>query len=195
MRISVTIGVLIFGWLAVSCSTEKKATKAFRNGEYQKAIGLYKKAKSKEPGKVNYFVAESYRLSNRLKEAEKYYEKAGGRGIDKDSVQFYYAESLKANAKYEEARKELEELQNRTVNEKMKDRAQAEIDGLQYLSNLKQKPSYYRVKNLELLNSPYSEYAPAYLNNELYYTSSRSNGKIYEATGTPFTNLFKVASR
>lgn len=195
MRVSVTIGVLLLGLWVVSCSTEKKATKAFRNGEYQSAIDLFKKAKSKEPGKVNYFVAESYRLSNRIKEAEKFYEKAGGRGVDKDSVQFYYAQSLKANAKYDEARKELEELQNRTVNEKMKDRARAEIDGLQYLSNLKQHPSYYRIKNLELLNSQYSEYAPAYLNNELYYTSSRSNGKIYEATGTPFTNLFKVASR
>jgi len=194
-KIRVTIGVLFFGLLAVSCSTEKKAVKAYRNGEYQSAIDLFKKTKSKEPGKVNYFVAESYRLSNRLKESEKYYEKAGGRGIDKDTVQFYYAQSLKANAKYDEARKELEELQNRTANEKMKDRAAAEINGLQYLSNLKQKPSYYRIKNLELLNSQYSEYAPAYLNNELYYTSSRSNGKIYEATGTPFTNLFKVASR
>jgi outer membrane protein OmpA-like peptidoglycan-associated protein/Tol biopolymer transport system component len=194
-KISVTIGVLVLGLLAVSCSTEKKATKAFRNGEYQSAIDLFKKSKPKEPGRANYFVAESYRLSNRLKDAEKYYEKAGGRGVDKDSIQFYYAQSLKANSKYEEARKELEELQNRTANEKLKDRARAEIDGLQYLSNLKQKPSYYKIKNLELLNSPFSEYAPAYLNNELYYTSSRSNGKIYEATGTPFTNLFKVASR
>jgi outer membrane protein OmpA-like peptidoglycan-associated protein len=194
-KISVTIGVLVLGLLAVSCSTEKKATKAFRNGEYQSAIDLFKKSKPKEPGRANYFVAESYRLSNRLKDAEKYYEKAGGRGVDKDSIQFYYAQSLKANAKYDEARKQLDELQNRTANEKLKDRARAEIDGLQYLTNLKQKPSYYKVKNLELLNSPFSEYAPAYLNNELYYTSSRGNGKIYEATGTPFTNLFKVASR
>ena len=178
-----------------SCSTEKKATKAFRNGQYQSAIDLLKKSNSREPGKVNFFIAESYRLSNRLKDAEPYYEKAGGRGIDKDSVQFYYAQSLKANAKYEEARKQLEELQSRTTNEKMKDRANAELNGLQYLSNLKQKPSYYRIKNLELLNSQHSEYAPAYLNNELYYTSSRGNGKIYEATGTPFTNIFKVASR
>jgi peptidoglycan-associated lipoprotein len=193
--IRVTIWFLILGLLWISCSTEKKATKAFRNGEYQNTIDLFKKSKPREPGKANYFVAESYRLSNRLKESEAYYEKAGGRGVDKDSIQFYYAQSLKANAKYDEARKELEELQNRTTNEKLKDRARADIDGLQYLANLKQKPSYFRIKNLELLNSPASEYAPAYLNNELYYTSSRGNGRIYEATGTPFTNLYKVASR
>jgi peptidoglycan-associated lipoprotein len=190
-----TIFFIFIGLLAVSCSTERKATKAFVRGEYQNAIDLFKKSKPREPGKANYFIAESYRLSNRIKDAEPYYAKAGGRGIDKDSIQFYYAQSLKANAKYDDARKELEELQNRTSNEKLKDRARAEVDGLNYLSNLRQKPSYYRVKNLELLNSPASEYAPVYLNNELYYTSSKGNGKIYEATGTPFTNLFKVASR
>ena len=194
-KIKITIAVLTWLLLVISCSTEKKAMKAFRNGEYQNAISLLKKTKSKEPGKVNFFIAESYRQSNRMKDAEVYYEKAGGRGIDKDTIQFYYAQSLKANAKYDEARKELEELQARTSNEAMKDRARAELNGLQYLSTLKQNPSYYRIKNLELLNSPASEYAPAYLNNELYYTSSRGNGRIYEATGTPFTNLYKVASR
>jgi len=194
-KIKVPIVLIVLGLLAMACSTERKATKAFVRGEYQNAIDLFKKSKPREAGKANYFVAESYRLSNRIKDAEAYYEKAGGRGIDKDSIQFYYAQSLKANSKYDEARKQLGELQNRTVNEKLKDRARAEIDGLGYLANLKQKPSFYRVKNLELLNSPASEYAPAYLNNELYYTSSRGNGRIYEATGTPFTNLYKVASR
>jgi peptidoglycan-associated lipoprotein len=179
----------------VACSSERKAQKLFLSGEYQNTIALLKKTKSREPGKANFFIAESYRLSNRLKEAEQYYAKAGGKGIDKDSVQFYYAQSLKANAKYPEAQKQLEELQARTANEALKDRARAEIDGLNYLTKLREKPSYYRVKNLELLNSPASEYAPAYLGNELYFTSSRGSGKIYGATGMPFTNIFKVASR
>ncbi|MFZ2906402.1 MAG: OmpA family protein [Cyclobacteriaceae bacterium] len=194
-RVSITIGFLVLGALIASCSTERKATKAFNNGEYQNAIGLFKRAKGREPKKTNYFIAESYRLSNRLKEAEEYYAKAGGSGIDKDTIQYYYAQSLKANAKYEEAKKVLQELQGRTTNEAIKDRANAELNGLEYLSTLRQHPNYYRIKNLELLNTPASEYAPSFLNNELYYTSSRGNGKIYEATGTPFTNLYKVSSR
>lgn len=189
------VPVFVLAILVVACSIEKKATKAFLRGEYQSTIDLFKKSNSREAGKKNYFIAESYRLSNRLKDAEPFYEKAGGRGIDKDSVQFYYAQSLKANSKYDEAGKQLEEIVARTSNEQLKDRANAEIQGLKYLGDLRQKQSYYRVKNLELLNSPASEYAPAYLNNELYYTSSRGNGKIYEATGTPFTNLYKVTSR
>lgn len=187
--------IILIVVLGSSCSPEIKATKAFLSGEYQNTITLLKKTKPRDPAKANYFIAESYRLSNRIKEAEAYYAKAGGKGIDKDSIQFYYAQSLKANAKYDEAKKQFELLQANTVNESLKDRARAEIDGLAYISTLKENPSYYRVKNLELLNSAASEYAPAYLNNELYFTSSRGNGKIYGATGMPFTTLYKVASR
>jgi outer membrane protein OmpA-like peptidoglycan-associated protein len=179
------------------CSAEKKANKAFRLGKYQTTIDLYKKILSSNPNnrKANYFVAESYRLSNRSKEAEAFYEKAGGKGIDDDSVKFYYSQSLKANGKYAEAKKVLEDLSNRTTNVPLKDRADAEAKGLDYLAKLDEKHSYYKVKNLELINTPSSEYSPVFLNNELYFTSSRGKDRIYEATGTPFTDIYKVASR
>ncbi|MCU0396813.1 MAG: OmpA family protein [Cyclobacteriaceae bacterium] len=178
-----------------SCSVEKKATKAFRSGKYQNVISLYKNGKPKDQAKANYYIAESYRLTNRLKEAEPYYAKAGGAGVDKDSVQFYYAQALKANTKYDESRQQLDELIKRSSNEKLKARANNEYEGLANLASLKERSSYYKVKNLELLNTPGSEYAPVYLNNELYFTSSRGNGKIYEAEGKPYTGIFKVATR
>ncbi|HLT71318.1 MAG TPA: OmpA family protein, partial [Cyclobacteriaceae bacterium] len=43
--------------------------------------------------------------------------------------------------------------------------------------------------------TPAGEYAPVYLNNELYFSSNRGTGKIYEATGTPYSDLYKVATR
>lgn len=192
MKYTVVI-VFVAGLLVIGCSVEKKALKSFNRGEYQNTINLLKGSKAGNSGHANFLIAESYRLSNRAKEAEKYYEKA--KGFDKDSIQFYYSQALKANGKYEEAKKQLEELQARTTNEALKDRAAAELNGLAYLNSLRQKQSYYRVKNLELLNTPASEYSPAYLNNELYYTSSSGNGRIYEATGTPFTSIYKVSSR
>jgi outer membrane protein OmpA-like peptidoglycan-associated protein len=181
----------------VSCGIEKKANKAFVLGKYQNSIDLYKKVagKNQSSGKANYFIAESYRLSNRPKEAEAFYAKAGGKDIDSDSVQFYYAQSLKANSKYAEARQQLDELIKSSANTALKDRAQAEMDGLAYLEKLNETESYYKVKNLELINTPAAEYSPVFLNNELYFTSSRGNDKIYEATGTPFTDIYKVASR
>jgi peptidoglycan-associated lipoprotein len=185
------------GLLLVGCSAEKKAIRNFRNGKYQTAIEIFKKqldnpAKS---ARANYFIAESYRLSNRTKEAEPFYEKAGGRGINKDSVKFYLAESLKANGKYDAARAQLEDLRNTAAEDKMKDRAQAGINAIEHLNDINSRPSYYKIKNLELINTPASEYSPVFLNNELFFTSSRGKGKIYEATGTPFTDIYKVASR
>lgn len=183
--------------LLAACSTEKKATKAFQLGKYQTAIELYSKLLKDNPrdGNYNYMVAESYRLSNRLKDAETYYMNAGGRGVNKDSMQFYYAQSLKSNGKYGEARKQLDELVRNASIDQLKDRASAELDGLAYLEKLDGNENFYRVKNLELINTPAGEYAPVYLNNELYFSSNRGTGKIYEATGTPYSDLYKVATR
>ncbi len=45
------------------------------------------------------------------------------------------------------------------------------------------------------MNTPFAEYAPAYSNNELYFASSRANERIYEAAGTPFTDLYQVDTK
>lgn len=192
-----TFFFLIALLLLDSCSLEKKATKAFNVGKYQTAIDLNKKILQKNPnnGKANYFIAESYRLSNRLKEAEAYYAKAGGRGINNDSIQFFRAQSLKADGKYAEAKTAYNDLINTTSIDALKDRARGEMNGIDYLARLDEKHSYYKVKNLEAINSPASEYSPVYLNNELYFTSSRGDGKIYEAEGKPFTDLYKVVTK
>lgn len=190
VRVLILMGVVLIG----ACSPEKKARKSFRLGKYEAVIDYYKSVARKQPnnGPANYYIAESYRLSNRIKESEPYYAKAGGKGVNPDSVKLYYAKSLQANAKYEEARQVLEELESTTADEKMKARAYRELDGINYLDKLAQKKSYYKIKNLEAINTPFTEYAPVYSNNELYFTSSRSNGRIYEATGTPFTDLYKA---
>lgn len=190
--------LLLIPVLLGACSAEKKAAKAFKLGKYQSSISMYKKMLNSSPnnGRANYFVAESYRLSNRIKEAEPFYAKAsGGRGIDKDTIKLYYAQSLKANGKYAEAKNQLEEVAASTTVNAMKDRVNSEIKGLNYLSSLNEKTSYYRVKNMELINTNAAEYSPVFLNNELYFTSSRGSDKLYEATGTPFTDIYKVASR
>ena len=195
MKISLNIGFLIL--FLFSCSPEKKVKTAFKYAKYEKVIKYYKGILAKQPksGKANYFIAESYRLSNRIKEAEAYYAKAGGPGIVKDSVLLYYSKALQANAKYDEAKKTLEELEASSEDEKIKDRARKELEGLNYLGRLAEMKSYYRVKELETLNTPFAEYAPAYSNGVLYFASSRANSRIYEASGTPFTDIYQVDTK
>ncbi|WHZ07462.1 MAG: Outer membrane lipoprotein omp16 precursor [Cytophagales bacterium] len=194
VKIFSLIGLVLL--LILSCSPEKKAEKSFQFAKYEKAIAYYKGVLAKQPNnfKANYFVAESYRLSNRIKEAEPFYAKAKGRGSKKDSIGLYYAKSLQANGKYEEAKKELEEVVSNTENDELKTRVQKELQGLEVLSSL-QKKDYYRVKNLETLNTPFAEYGPAYSNSELFFASSRANTRIYEASGTPFTDIYQVDTK
>lgn len=183
--------------LLASCSAEKKALKNFRLAKYEPTIGHFLKKLKKNPndGEANFYVAESYRLSNRIRMAEPFYAKASGRGIDRDTVLFHLAQAQEVNQKYDEARKTLESIIANSGNERLKDRAQSEINGIDFLEQLNGKTSYYKVKNLDLLNTPSAEYSPVFLNNELYFTSTRGGGKVYEAHGTPFSKLYKVASR
>jgi outer membrane protein OmpA-like peptidoglycan-associated protein len=180
-----------------SCSPEKKVQKSFKFAKYENVISYYKNVLKKQPNnpKASYYVAESYRLSNRIKEAEPFYAKIKGRGARKDSVGLFYAKSLQANGKYDQARKELEDLVSTSEDENIKDRAQKELKGLDYLARLTEKKNYYRVKNLETLNTPFAEYGPAYSNSVLYFASSRANDRIYEASGTPFTDLYQVDTK
>ena len=103
---SVRVVLILLGILLLGCSPERKAMKSFRYGKYESVIDYYKGAIRKDlnNAKAYYYIAESYRLSNRIKEAEPFYAKAGGKGISADSVKLYYAKSLQANAKYEEIR-------------------------------------------------------------------------------------------
>lgn len=187
---AVSFFVIIF---LLGCSPEKRIMKSLRFGKYQNVITYYKSVLEKDPNnsKANYYTAESYRLSNRIKESEPFYAKAKG-GVNRDSVTLFYAQALKANGKYNEAKSQLEDLVMSTKDEDFKGQVQREIDGLNYIDELSRKHSYYKVKSLDAINTPLSEYSPAYLNGELYFTASRDDSRTYLATGTPFTKLYKA---
>jgi len=94
------IGVLmVVGW---SCSQKiagpKGADGSFDVGEYDVAILAYENMLKDNPDdpRVNYQIAESFRLSNRIKKSSGFYETAFENGFVGDSVRFYYAFSLKA---------------------------------------------------------------------------------------------------
>lgn len=180
-----------------ACSVSKKANKEFSLGRFQNTIDIYNKVLEKNPNdaEANFFIAESYRQSNRFFESAPYYEKAMLNGMDNDSIQLNYAFALKSRGEYDKARAELNEYLKEVEDEALKARANEEFDNLNYLDDLRKKKNYFRVKNLDAINTPAPEYAPIYNDGELYFTSSRGNNKIYLATGTPFTNIYKAKTK
>ena len=191
MKITKVLILALIGFF-VACSPLKKADKSYSLGEYNSAIEMYEKSVDPNDPDANYNLAEAYRKSNRIGEAAPYYMASLKGGIDEESANYYYALSLKANQKFEEAEKALESYLDKGKDEATVKMAERELSNIKDLSSVKEKVNYFRVKNLEALNTGSAEYSPVYNNGFLYFTSNRTGGKIYKTTGTPFTDIYKV---
>jgi outer membrane protein OmpA-like peptidoglycan-associated protein len=179
--------VLIFA----SCSTYKKGMKSFDAGEYQVAIENFKKVKDNPL--ADFYVAESYRLSNRIEEAEPYYAQAIQAGIKREEALFYYGYALKTNGKYAEARRQFDEyLAGDALNKEYIQRARTELQNLAQIGEIEKIEPYFKVKLLTELNTPQADYGAVTRDNEVYFTTSRGDDKTYKATGQSFTNLYKA---
>lgn len=181
--------------LIVSCSAIKKADKSYYNGEYSSAIYMYQKGLKPDDPESNFQLAEAYRKSNRLAEATPYYRASLNAGIDEESANYYYAVSLKINKKLDEAEKTLENYLGKGEDPEILNLARRELENIEKMNEIKEKPTYYKVKNLEAVNTPDAEYSPIYNKGYLYFTSNREGGKIYKGTGTGFTDIYKVKTK
>ena len=188
----------LFALIAVvllsGCSAMKRADKKFERGEYNVALDLYEKAakKNKYAGEANFQIGECYRLSNRIREAKPFYQEAIENGYSDEAAQFYLAFSMKANAEYDAAQQKLDEYLEAATNFEYIEYARKEFDNLSEINRLLNEESYYRVKNLEDLNTPEDEYSPVYNDGDLYFTSSRNSTITFEGTGGKTTDIFKV---
>lgn len=196
MKIILSI-LLIFLCVYADAQGIKKADKKYKRGEYEVAIERYSKKLNspKHAAKANFNIAEAYRLSNRIKQAIPYYEEAIKKKYKDPAVYYYLALGYKELAKYDEAEKQLETFLKVSKDEDMVSLAESELSNLAELKVIMAKKNYYRVKNLDVLNTSNAEYSPIYKNGELYFTSNRESSKIYKATGTGFTDIYKAKTR
>lgn len=177
-------------------SSLKKGLKKVQKGEYNIAIAQLEKIKDRDlAGISNFYIGESYRLSNRNKYSEPYYRKAISSGYRDGEVYFYHAMALKANGNYREAEGRLEEYLKKTEDERMTEIANQELANLLSLTDLSTKVNYYQVKNLQAINTSAAEYSPVYSEGDLFFTSNRDGGKIYKTTGTGYTNIYKIKTK
>ncbi|MEZ0486117.1 OmpA family protein [Fibrella aquatica] len=189
----------------------KKGVRHFDAGEYNLALGQFTKATGKvDAGRLNYYTAESYRLSNRIDQAVPFYQKAieGGAvptattpdaapkpnlaDANVADLRLNYAYALKANGDYQGAQVQLQQYIDSKPKSKVGlAKAQREIETLRAISAITAKKADFRVTNLNALNSPGTEYAPVLRGDELIFTASRKD-VTYKNNGLAMTGLYKA---
>lgn len=177
--------------LILSCSLEK----SMKNAEFDAVISKLGSSPDKNTPAENIMVGDAFRKSNRLVESIPFYQAAINAGEAEEETHLYLAQALKVEQKYVEAEQVLNKYLPRARDEKTKQLAEKELQNLRKIEGLKDNTSFYRVKNLEDINTEKAEYSPVFSRNYLYFTSNRDGGKIYRTTGTPFTDIYRVKSK
>ncbi|HWZ21766.1 MAG TPA: OmpA family protein, partial [Cytophagaceae bacterium] len=102
-----------------------------------------------------------------------------------------HAMAMKVNGNYEGATNEFKNYVNIGTNFDLINKAKLELTNLKIINDIIAKKSYYKVYNIEKLNTEEAEYSPYYFNDKLYFTSSRGADKMHAATNTGFTDIYE----
>ena len=197
---SVLLVALSLALLLTGCNSAmqayKKGVRHFDAGEYNLALNQFQKATKGtiDPARLNYYTAESYRLSNRFGEAVPYYQKAIEANTTEPDARFNYAYALKSQGNYTGA---LEQLQQyvanapKTTAKTTLDKARREVETLKAIDIIAKNKSLINLKNMSNLNSPGAEFAPVVRGEELVFTASRKE-QVYKNNGQPMLGLYKT---
>ncbi|WP_420146991.1 OmpA family protein [Spirosoma sp.] len=174
----------------------KKGVRHFDAGEYNLALTQFQKASTGtiDQARLNYYEAESYRLSNRFGEAAPFYQKAIEANTTEPDARFNYAYALKSQGNYAAA---LEQLQQyvanapKTTAKATLEKAKREVETLKAIDIIARNKSLITLKNLGSMNSTGAEFAPVIRGEELVFTSSRKE-QVYKNNGLPMLGLYKT---
>lgn len=170
-----------------------KGVKEFDKEEYSTAIEHFEQAleHGAPPKNADFYLAESYRLSNRIHEAEPYYRKTIEEGSTDEHAHFYYGYAMKAAGNYEGAEKQFKKYVQNGTNFDYINRAKHELKNLEDLKKIANKTTSFEVRNFTELNTDVIDYSPMFHGKELYFTSSRGEGIVFAGQGTRFTDIFE----
>jgi outer membrane protein OmpA-like peptidoglycan-associated protein/tetratricopeptide (TPR) repeat protein len=190
--------IAVFLVLAVmvtsSCtSLYQKGQNQFQAGDYQLAINTFSKILEEEPEnkQANFYVAESYRLTNRIEQSKAYYEKVAE---EEETFDTFYrlGQSLKSQGEYEKAKEAFTKAKDLTFDDSFIKLLNREIYNLEKIEAIEDYFPFMEVENYKLLNTPLAEYSPIVKEGYLYFTSNRASGGVYLATGTPYLKLMRT---
>ncbi|WP_345072897.1 OmpA family protein [Hymenobacter fastidiosus] len=195
MFICVTAGSAALLSGCAASGSLSKADKRFARGEYETAIGLYKAevSRGKNGAAANYRVAESYRLSNRIEQAEGFYKAAIDGGVKAGEAPFYYGLALKANGKFDEAATQLDSYAQNGANRTLAARAEMEARNARAGNDIVALRTNNEIMALDQVNSPSSDFSATMMpdTKELVFASGRE-GRKYLGNGEGFNDLYAI---
>lgn len=191
-RIAVFLVLMVM--VMSSCtSLYQKGQNQFQAGDYQLAINTFSKILEDEPEnkQANFYVAESYRLTNRIEQSKAYYEKVAE---EEETFDTFYrlGQSLKSQGEYEKAKEAFTKAKDLTFDDNYIRLLNREIDNLIKIESIEDYFPFIEVENYRLLNTPLADYSPVVSEGYLYFTSNRSSSGIYLATGKPYLKMFRT---
>ncbi|MHC2991781.1 hypothetical protein OB13_09360 [Pontibacter sp. HJ8] len=177
----------------------RKANKHYEKYEFALALEQYQKAAAKrKPDLLTAErIADSYRLTRRTVEAEKWYAQVVAMpGRDPRNI-YQYAEALRSNGKYEEAKAQFMLWADEVPD--MEERAQAYMEACDKAMSWMAQLPVAEVQQLKGLNAKgFSDFSPASFGPNIIFTSDRGEGSgaanTYGWTGRPYLQLY-VASK
>ncbi len=185
----------LFSCLILFTTLCLNAQKTFERGEFDVFISKTNKNVDENDAETNFKLAEAYRLSNRIHESAPYYKAAIEGGAIEEIANLHYARALRADQEIDKAKAALENYLANGRDNKILKQAREELRNLNKIDDIKNTTSFYRVKNLDELNTAAAEYSPVFSNNYLYFTTNRDATKTYRATGTGYTDLYRIGTK
>jgi len=176
----------------------KAGDQAFDRLEYFSAVVLYQKALSENPkkaekGRLIFQIAECYRLTGDLKQAEKEYAKAVKADYDDPVAVLDLANAQMMQAKYDDAQAS---YQLYTQKVPADPRGPNGVKSCQMAQQLLSQPTRYIVTDMKQLNTKDEDFCPTFADrrlDELIFTSSRQGtmgDKIDDGLGQNYSDLF-----
>jgi outer membrane protein OmpA-like peptidoglycan-associated protein/tetratricopeptide (TPR) repeat protein len=187
--------ILAFVFHLQGSSQIRKANKLFELYNYAEAIPFYLRAAESNRESVRneaiQKLAHCYRLTNNVKEAYTWYERSvGTENTDKDNY-FFLGQSLQGLGRYEEAAAAFKQY-SETAPEDNRGKMYYEfcIEIQEWLDL----PDMAEIKNVEAINTKYSDFGPAFFRNGIVFSSDRKSdsfeSQTYGWTNFSYLNLY-----
>ena len=169
--------------------TIQRADVYYNNFEFSKAIPIYKRAADKNVEALRK-LADCYRMMKNYPEAENAYGKLVEKSPSDPMVYYYYGEALLNNNKYEEAKQQFNKYSVLSPDDQKGDLYAKACEDIKALLV---KPALYKVYNLGEVNSPVSDFSPAFYKDGLVFATERIRDLVNHSTnnwtGNPYLSL------